>query len=103
MDPKQFAPSAYTGRYGWVRVRLAGVGSDMARQLVTNTWKRTAPRRLVPDYELRGKPYKALRRFQPPPPPNRRTTTSRRAAPLNAIDICLINRCAATPTLSCRT
>ncbi|HKB32782.1 MAG TPA: MmcQ/YjbR family DNA-binding protein [Candidatus Dormibacteraeota bacterium] len=56
MDPKTFAPSAYTGRYGWVRVRLAGVGSDMARQLVTNAWKRTAPRRLVADYELRGKP-----------------------------------------------
>jgi hypothetical protein len=55
MDPKTFAPSAYTGRYGWVRVRLGGVGSEMARQLVTNAWKRTAPRRLVADYELRGK------------------------------------------------
>jgi hypothetical protein len=55
MDPKTFAPSAYTGRYGWVRVRLAGVGSVLARQLVTNAWKRTAPRRLVSDYELRGK------------------------------------------------
>ena len=55
MDPKTFAPSAYTGRYGWVRVRLAGVGSDMARQLVTNAWKRAAPRRLVADYELRGR------------------------------------------------
>jgi hypothetical protein len=55
MDPKTFAPSAYTGRYGWVRVRLAGVGSDMARQLVTNAWKRSAPRRLVADYELRGR------------------------------------------------
>jgi hypothetical protein len=55
MDPKTFAPSAYTGRYGWVRVRLAGVGSGLARQLVTNAWKRTAPRRLVSDYELRGK------------------------------------------------
>jgi len=55
MDPKTFAPSAYTGRYGWVRVRLGGVGSEMARQLVTNAWKRTAPRRLVADYELRKK------------------------------------------------
>ena len=55
MDPKTFAPSAYTGRYGWVRVRLAGVGSRLARQLVTNAWKRTAPRRLVSDYELREK------------------------------------------------
>jgi hypothetical protein len=55
MDPKTFAPSAYTGRYGWVRVRLAGVGRELARQLVTNAWKRTAPRRLVSAYELRGK------------------------------------------------
>jgi hypothetical protein len=50
MDPKTFAPSAYTGRYGWVRVRLAGVGVDLARRLVTNAWKRTAPRRVVADY-----------------------------------------------------
>lgn len=55
MDPKTFTPSAYTGRYGWVRVRLAGVGGDLAGRLVTNAWKRTAPRRLVADYELRGK------------------------------------------------
>ena len=53
MEPKTFAPSAYTGRYGWVSVRLAGVGKNLAQQLVTNAWKRTAPRRLVADYELR--------------------------------------------------
>ena len=51
MDPKTFAPSAYTGRFGWVRVRLAGIGKDLAQQLVTNARKRTAPRRLVADYE----------------------------------------------------
>jgi hypothetical protein len=55
MDPRTFAPSAYTGRYGWVRVRLAGVGRELAQQLVTNAWKRTAPRRLVANYELRAK------------------------------------------------
>ena len=53
MDPETFAPSAYTGRYGWVRVRLAGVGVALARRLVANAWKRTAPRRLVAEYELR--------------------------------------------------
>ena len=47
MDPDTFAPAAYTGRYGWVRVRLAGVGPDLAQQLVKNAWERTAPRRLV--------------------------------------------------------
>jgi hypothetical protein len=53
MDPKTFAPSAYTGRYGWVRVRLAGLGVALAERLVANAWKRTAPRRLVADYERR--------------------------------------------------
>ena len=61
MDPKTFAPSAYTGRFGWVRVRLAGVGIDLAQKLVTNAWKRTAPRRLVADYEKLSA-QKALRR-----------------------------------------
>jgi hypothetical protein len=42
MDPKTFAPAAYTGRYGWVRVRLAGVGPDLAQQLVKNAWERTS-------------------------------------------------------------
>ena len=54
MDPKTFAVSAYTGRFGWVRVRLAGVGPDLAQQLVTNAWKRTAPRRLVITFEQSG-------------------------------------------------
>ena len=60
MDPKTFAPSAYTGRFGWVRVRLPGVGTQLAERLVANAWKRTAPRRLVIEYELKSQ--KALRR-----------------------------------------
>ena len=60
MDPRTFSPSAYTGRFGWVRVRLRGVGTELADKVVTNAWKRTAPRRLVADYELRAQ--KALRR-----------------------------------------
>ena len=60
MDPKTFAPSAYTGRFGWVRVRLPGVGTQLAERLVANAWKRTAPRRLVAEYELKNQ--KALRR-----------------------------------------
>jgi hypothetical protein len=47
MDPKTFTASAYTGRFGWVRVRLRGIGPDLAQRVVTNAWKRTAPRRLV--------------------------------------------------------
>ena len=47
MDPRTFAVAAYTGRYGWVRVRLAGVGAELGLRLVTNAWKRTAPKRLA--------------------------------------------------------
>jgi hypothetical protein len=47
MDPKTFAVAAYTGRFGWVSVRLAGLGERLAERLVRNAWERTAPRRLV--------------------------------------------------------
>ena len=46
MDPKTFSASAYTGRFGWVRVRLAGLSRRLGEQLVRNAWERTAPRRL---------------------------------------------------------
>ncbi len=51
LDPKTFEVAAYTGRFGWVRVRLAGLGPDLAARVVTNAWKRTAPRRLVSAYQ----------------------------------------------------
>jgi hypothetical protein len=56
MDPRTFAASAYTGRYGWVSVRLAGVGMEIAQRLVRNAWERTAPRRLVAEYGVAKTP-----------------------------------------------
>lgn len=47
MDPKTFAASAYTGRFGWITVRLRGLGSELGERLVRNAWERTAPRRLA--------------------------------------------------------
>jgi len=47
MDPETFAVSAYTGRFGWVRVTLPSLGPDLAQRLVRNAWERTAPRRLL--------------------------------------------------------
>ena len=47
MDPKTFSVAAYTGRFGWVRVRLAGLGVELGERLVRNAWERTAPRRLL--------------------------------------------------------
>ena len=46
MDPKTFSASAYTGRFGWVSVRLAGLSPQLGERLVRNAWERTAPRRL---------------------------------------------------------
>jgi hypothetical protein len=54
MDPDTFAVSAYTGRYGWVRVRLKTIPPELARRLVTNAWKRTAPKRLVAKLDETG-------------------------------------------------
>jgi hypothetical protein len=47
MDPDSFSVAAYTGRYGWVRVRLAGLSPQLAERLITNAWSRTASKRLV--------------------------------------------------------
>jgi hypothetical protein len=47
MDPNTFAASAYTGRFGWITVRLRSLGSDLGERLVRNAWERTAPRRLT--------------------------------------------------------
>lgn len=47
MDSDTFSVAAYTGKYGWVRVRLAGVPVDLADRLVTSAWRRTAPKRLA--------------------------------------------------------
>jgi hypothetical protein len=51
MDPDTFAVAAYTGKYGWVRVRLAGVPPELANRLIRDAWRRTAPRRLLPKLE----------------------------------------------------
>ena len=47
MDPDIFSVAAYTGRYGWIRVRLAGLSPQLAERLVANAWRRTAPKRLA--------------------------------------------------------
>ena len=51
MDPDTFSVAAYTGKYGWVRVRLAGVPTELAERLITNAWRRTAPKRLIAKLE----------------------------------------------------
>ena len=45
--PETFAVAPYTGRYGWTAVRLASVDPAMMTDLVTDAWRRTAPKRLA--------------------------------------------------------
>jgi hypothetical protein len=54
MDPDTFSPAAYTGRFGWVRVELRRLAPELAGRLVTNAWRRTAPKRLVATLEEAG-------------------------------------------------
>lgn len=50
-DPETFAIAAYVGRFGWVRVSLARVDPDELDELVTEAWRRTAPKRLVKAFD----------------------------------------------------
>ncbi|MHB8574844.1 MAG: MmcQ/YjbR family DNA-binding protein [Dehalococcoidia bacterium] len=45
-EPATFSIAPYTGRYGWVSIRLASVDPDELRELLEEAWRRTAPKRL---------------------------------------------------------
>src|SRR6186997_2066426 len=46
-DPETFRPSAYVGRYGWVTADLPRIDHDLLRNLLTDAWRLTAPKRLA--------------------------------------------------------
>ncbi|GLY79792.1 MmcQ/YjbR family DNA-binding protein [Actinoallomurus iriomotensis] len=46
-DPETFTHPAYVGRHGWVGVDVARVGEEHLRELVTEAWRLTAPKRVV--------------------------------------------------------
>jgi hypothetical protein len=62
MDSKTFSASAYTGRFGWVSVRLGRLNRDLAARLLQNAWARTAPKRLVAQATASSGGQKARRR-----------------------------------------
>jgi hypothetical protein len=45
--PETFSIAPYTGRYGWTAVHLASVELAMMAELITDAWRRTAPKRLA--------------------------------------------------------
>lgn len=45
--PDTFAPSWASGRFGWVKIKLASVDPGELNELVTEAWRLTAPKRLA--------------------------------------------------------
>ena len=50
-SPGVYSLAPYVGRFGWVQVDLSKVDSRELRELVTEAWRRTAPKKLVKQYE----------------------------------------------------
>lgn len=46
-NPETFAVAPYTGRFGWVTVRLASADPGLVHELLAGAWRRTAPKRLA--------------------------------------------------------
>ena len=49
--PDTYQKAAYVGRYGWVRVDLKKADAAELRQVVEDAWRRTAPKKLVREYD----------------------------------------------------
>jgi hypothetical protein len=46
-EPEVFSIPAYVGHHGWVGVTLAKVDPDELRELITEAWLMTAPKRIA--------------------------------------------------------
>ncbi|GAB2828434.1 MmcQ/YjbR family DNA-binding protein [Actinoallomurus bryophytorum] len=46
-DPETFTYPAYVGQHGWIGVDVERIGTDHLRELVTEAWRMTAPKRVV--------------------------------------------------------
>jgi hypothetical protein len=51
MDPKTFFVPPYVGPSGWIGVRFRTVDRDEMRELLTEAWRLTAPKRLVASFD----------------------------------------------------
>ena len=49
--PQVYSAAPYVGRFGWVTVVLAEADPDELRQIVTDAWRRTAPKKVVRAYD----------------------------------------------------
>ena len=51
MDPETYFVPPYVGPSGWVGVRFRTVDRDEIRELITEAWRMTAPKRLVTAFD----------------------------------------------------
>ena len=51
MNPDTFFVPPYVGPSGWVGVRFRSVDRDEMRELITEAWRMTAPKRLVDAFD----------------------------------------------------
>jgi len=51
MDPDTFFVPPYVGPSGWVGVRFQTVDQDEMRELITEAWRMTAPKRLAAAFD----------------------------------------------------
>jgi hypothetical protein len=49
--PEIYSMAAYVGRFGWVEVQLSTVDPAELHELVIEAWRRTAPKKLVKEYD----------------------------------------------------
>ena len=54
MDPDTFFVPPYVGPSGWIGVHVRTVDRDEMRELLTEAWRLTAPKRLVASFEDEG-------------------------------------------------
>jgi hypothetical protein len=50
-DPDAFELAPRVGRHGWTRVRVGKIDAEQMRELIVEAWRRTAPKKLVAEYD----------------------------------------------------
>lgn len=50
-DPETFTYPAYVGQHGWIGVDVKRIGPEHLRELVTEAWRMTAPKRVVKAFD----------------------------------------------------
>lgn len=50
-QPEVYSIAPYVGRFGWVQVELSKVDAAELHELVVEAWRRTAPKKLVKEFE----------------------------------------------------